>query len=120
MNNFNFTGEQMIHITEAAAKQFTKLNGNSDNVGFRLSLVQSGCNGYSYSIQPAITSTDRDDMFQAFEMIQLGIALVVDFSEMAKLDGMTIDYVKSGFNENFTFDNPNASGNCGCGSSVNF
>jgi iron-sulfur cluster assembly protein len=33
------------------------------------------------------------------------------------LDGVQVDYVNSVMGSGFTFNNPNATGSCGCGSS---
>jgi iron-sulfur cluster assembly protein len=110
----------MIHITETAAKQFVNLTGNGDNAGFRLSLTQTGCNGYSYKLEPAPIVNSSDHMFQSFEMITSGVVLVVNDADMVKLDGMTVDFIADGFNQRFNFVNSKETGNCGCGGSVSF
>lgn len=109
----------MIQITETAAIQFVKLT-QKDNVGFRLTLITTGCNGYTYKLEPIDVINEDDHLFQSFGMIDDGIALVVADDIIDKLDGMTVDYVRQGFNECFQYNNPNTSGQCGCGSSVNF
>ena len=44
-------------------------------------------------------------------------AFFVDADSLPQVDGTCIDFVKQGVNEQFTFDNPNVTGGCGCGSS---
>jgi iron-sulfur cluster assembly protein len=109
----------MIQITETAAAQFVKLT-EQNNAGFRLSLISTGCNGYSYKLESVATTNEDDHLFQSFGMIEAGIALVVADDTISLLDGMTIDFVRKGFNESFEYTNPNVSANCGCGSSVTF
>ena len=43
--------------------------------------------------------------------------MFVDPFSAQYLNGVTIDYVTNMQGSGFTFDNPNASGGCGCGSS---
>jgi iron-sulfur cluster assembly protein len=42
---------------------------------------------------------------------------VVDRSQLSAVDGTRIDFVRQGLNEIFSFDNPNARAQCGCGES---
>jgi iron-sulfur cluster assembly protein len=48
---------------------------------------------------------------------QQGLRVFVDAFSAQYLDGVTIDYVSTMQGAGFTFDNPNATGGCGCGSS---
>ena len=46
-----------------------------------------------------------------------GIRVFVDAFSVQYLDGVEIDYVTNMMGSGFTFQNPNATGGCGCGSS---
>jgi len=46
-----------------------------------------------------------------------GVELVVDTKHLMYLEGIVIDYPDGLDARGFTFDNPNASENCGCGTS---
>jgi iron-sulfur cluster assembly protein len=46
-----------------------------------------------------------------------GIKVVVSAKHLPYLDGMEVDYTKSGLNEGFRFNNPNVKNACGCGES---
>ena len=46
-----------------------------------------------------------------------GVRVFVDGFSAQYLTGITIDYVTSMQGSGFTFNNPNATGGCGCGSS---
>ena len=48
-----------------------------------------------------------------------GVRLVVDSEALEFIDGTEVDYVRNGLNEAFSFKNPNAAGECGCGESFN-
>jgi iron-sulfur cluster assembly protein len=48
-----------------------------------------------------------------------GIKIIVDEKSLVYLDGTELDFVKEGLNEGFKFNNPNTSGECGCGESFN-
>ena len=44
----------------------------------------------------------------------------IDATSIPYLNNMTLDYVKSGINEEFKFINPNVEATCGCGVSMSF
>ncbi len=48
---------------------------------------------------------------------QFGVKVLVKEDDMDKLDGIELDYAKEGLNEAFKFNNPNVTGECGCGES---
>jgi len=46
-----------------------------------------------------------------------GLKVFVDTFSKQYLDGVQVDYVNSVMGSGFTFNNPNSTGSCGCGSS---
>ena len=46
-----------------------------------------------------------------------GLRMFVDAFSAQYLNGTTVDYVSTMQGSGFTFNNPNATGGCGCGSS---
>ncbi len=60
---------------------------------------------------------DLNEEDQIFE--DHGVKVVVDPKSLVYLDGTQLDYVKQGLNEGFEFNNPNVTGECGCGESFN-
>ncbi len=84
----------------------------ADTVGLRLGVMPGGCSGFKYemSIDEAPAS---DDMVLDYE----GVRLFVDTFSAQYLNGIQIDYVATMQSAGFTFENPNASGGCGCGTS---
>ncbi|MCB1568329.1 MAG: iron-sulfur cluster assembly accessory protein [Xanthomonadales bacterium] len=102
-----------IQLTTAAldrARRFLASEG--DAVGLRLSAEKSGCSGWSYQIDLARELLAGDEVFE-----QDGVKLLVDATSLPLLAGTRIDFVSRGLGQEFTFDNPNATGGCGCGES---
>lgn len=105
-----------LALTPRAAEEVRRFIADeqapAETVGLRVGVMPGGCSGFRYSLnledQPA-----ADDVVIESE----GIRLFVDEFSGAYLNGTTIDY-KSNFQESgFAFENPNATGGCGCGSS---
>lgn len=103
-------------LTEKAAAEVRKFMAAEqmpeDTAGLRVSVLPGGCSGFKYSLNIEERALD-DDMVVAVS----GVRLFVDGFSAQYLSGVTIDYVSSMQGSGFTFDNPNASGGCGCGSS---
>lgn len=55
-----------------------------------------------------------DEVFEQF-----GVKVIVDKKSLVYIDGTELDYTKEGLNEGFKFNNPNVTGECGCGESFN-
>lgn len=104
-----------LTVTETAAaevKKFLEAENVSNEGGLRVRVVPGGCSGFQYAmnIEEAPQATD--------EVIEAGnFKVFVDMFSAQYLDGVQIDYVNSVMGSGFTFNNPNSSGGCGCGSS---
>ncbi|MES9830634.1 MAG: iron-sulfur cluster assembly protein IscA [Candidatus Thiodiazotropha sp. LLP2] len=102
-----------ITITEAAAKRVrTFLDNRGKGIGIRLGVRTSGCSGMAYEIEFVDELLDQDQVFE-----ERGVKVIIDPKSLVYLDGTEVDYAKEGLNEGFKFNNPNASGECGCGES---
>ncbi len=102
-----------ITLTETAATRARAyLTKQEQAQGLRLSVRNTGCSGYMYTIGLA-DRIDADD--QVFE--SQGVKVVVSAKNLPYLDGIEVDYAKQGLNEGFRFNNPNAREMCGCGES---
>lgn len=103
-----------ISVSDAAQKRLLNyLATQVDCKAVRLSVKKTGCSGLSYVID-YVKEPKQDDIIVPWikECI-----LCVDKSSFPYLKGMRIDYVKQGFNQKFVFENPNQTGQCGCGES---
>ncbi len=107
------TGEP-VTLTERAAKQVLKIKDDSEdhkNLFLRVAVEGGGCSGLSYKLG-LDHRTEEDIVFENF-----GVELIVDEKHLMYLEGIQIDYPDGLDARGFTFDNPNAVDNCGCGTS---
>ena len=115
MNNASETNIQVNLTPKAIAKVREFIASESmpaETVGLRLGVMPGGCSGFKYemSIDEAPAS---DDVVLDYE----GVRLFVDPFSAQYLQGIKIDYVATMQSQGFTFENPNATGGCGCGTS---
>ena len=105
-----------LTVTEAAAAEIkTFLAGEDDlpeSAGLRVRVVPGGCSGFQYSLNIEEESKMGDMIVDKY-----GIKLFVDMFSMQYLNGITVDYTSNMMGSGFTFENPNATGGCGCGTS---
>lgn len=110
----NFTADQTVSLTERAARQVRKIvadEGLEDDLYLRVAVEGGGCSGLSYKLG-LDHKTEEDEIIES-----QGIQILVDPRHMMYLEGISIDYPDGLDARGFTFDNPNASESCGCGSS---
>lgn len=102
-----------VTLSEAAARHVADYLANrGKGVGIRVGVKTSGCSGLAYVLEFVDQVDEGDEVFDSF-----GVNVVVDPKSLAYLDGTELDYVKEGLNEGFKFNNPNKTGECGCGES---
>ena len=105
-----------LNVTEPAAVEIRKFMTAEDDLpetaGLRVRVVPGGCSGFQYSL-----NVEEDSRQGDFLVEQHGIKLFVDMFSAQYLNGVTIDYTSNMMGSGFTFENPNASGGCGCGTS---
>lgn len=101
----------MLVMTEAAKSRIQESITEETGARLRVFVQGGGCSGFEYGLA-------FDDERDGDEVIEMdGFTLLVDRWSRAYLDGVTVDWVESVMEEGFRFDNPNASGSCGCGHS---
>lgn len=105
-----------LELTGRAAdevrKFITQEQVPAETAGLRVSVLPGGCSGFKYSLNIEERPLD-DDLVSEIN----GVRVFVDGFSAQYLSGITIDYVSSMQGSGFTFNNPNATGGCGCGSS---
>jgi iron-sulfur cluster assembly protein len=105
-----------LTLTDTAAAEVKKFIAAeqvpAETAGLRVSVLPGGCSGFKYSLNIEERPLE-DDMVQEIN----GVRVLVDGFSAQYLNGVTIDYVSSMQGSGFTFNNPNATGGCGCGSS---
>ena len=105
---------EAIKITDSAIIQLKRLRKEQnvpDDHGIRVGVKGGGCSGFSY-ILGYDTLKDKDDVY----MIS-GMKVFMEKSHAIYLLGIEIDWLEGLNNRGFTFNNPNASETCGCGTS---
>lgn len=105
-----------INVSANAAVEIKKFLASEDDLpetaGLRVRVVPGGCSGFQYSLNIEEESRAGD-----FLVDQHGVKLFVDMFSAQYLNGVTVDYTSNMMGSGFTFENPNATGGCGCGTS---
>lgn len=104
-----------ISLTATAAtevRRYMEEQGVAETAGLRVGVLPGGCSGFQYGLNIEDEAAEDDLVLDAN-----GVRLFVDPFSMQYLGGCEIDYVTTFQGSGFTFNNPNASGGCGCGSS---
>ena len=105
-----------LNVTESASVEIKKFLANEDDLpetaGLRVRVVPGGCSGFQYSL-----NIEEDSRQGDFILENNGFRLFVDMFSVQYLNGITIDYTSNMMGSGFTFENPNATGGCGCGTS---
>ena len=104
-----------LSVTDSAVaevKKFIAAEGIADTAGLRVRVVPGGCSGFSYSLNIEEESQTGDNVIESN-----GLKVFVDPLSVQYLNGIEVDYVNSVMGSGFTFNNPNSTGSCGCGSS---
>ena len=105
----------MVTLTETAlteVKKFIDAENAGPEAGLRIRVVPGGCSGFSYSMQIEDGPRPGDEILD-----NEGLRVFVDMFSRQYLEGVQVDYVNSVMGSGFTFNNPNSTGSCGCGSS---
>ena len=104
-----------VRITFKALSEVKKIkaqNAIPEEYGLRLGVKGGGCSGMSYTLGFDATSKDLDRIYESQD-----VKIFVDPKSLFYLMGVTLDYSDGLNGRGFTFNNPNASKTCGCGSS---
>lgn len=105
-----------IRVTDRAneqVKHFIEQEQVSlETAGLRVAVLPGGCSGFKYGLNVEERPLDDDMVVET-----PGLRVFVDAFSAQYLDGVTIDYVTTLQGAGFTFENPNSTGGCGCGSS---
>jgi iron-sulfur cluster assembly accessory protein len=105
----------VLTLTDTAAsevKKFLEAENVGTEGGLRVRVVPGGCSGFQYAMNVEETPQANDEVVESS-----GLRVFVDMFSAQYLDNVQIDYVNSVMGSGFTFNNPNATGGCGCGSS---
>ena len=109
------TESTAITLTTRAAEKVKEILAGQDEgyAGLRIQVVGGGCSGYSYRM--GFDKTWNEDTDQVLEFD--GLKVFIDRASMLQVAGAEVDYVDGLHGAGFKFNNPNATGTCGCGES---
>lgn len=110
----------MIELTQDAAaflQQSMKDKKKPDTTAVRFTVKGGGCSGFTLDV--SFSPARHFEMPRKNDLTHLsqGIRILSDRKSMLFLKDMTVDLVKTQFGHKLTYNNPNATGVCGCGES---
>ena len=113
METQNVTATVTVTATAVSEVQrYMQENEAGESAGLRVGVLPGGCSGFQYGLNIEDEPAEDDIVLDSN-----GLKLFVDPFSLQYLSGVEIDYVTTFQGSGFTFNNPNASGGCGCGSS---
>ena len=102
-----------LELTDAARLRILSCLNENKHIGLRLSLKKTGCSGLSYVLDYVSTQQPEDIVVELTQ----DKFIFIEKKSFPFLKGLKMDYVRQGINQKFTFENPNQTGQCGCGES---
>jgi iron-sulfur cluster assembly protein len=106
-------GSAIVFTDAATSHVLAYLNKRPESKGIRLSVKKTGCSGLSYVVD-YVEAPEAEDIELSLSEDYL---IYLDKKSYPFLKGMQVDYIKKGLNHQFVFNNPNQTGECGCGES---
>ena len=106
---------QVMRLTEAAADRIKAVMANADRpiAAVRVGVKNGGCAGMSYTMEYAEAANPLDEVVE-----DKGVRILIDPKAVLFLLGTEMDYKVEKLSAQFVFNNPNQTGACGCGESV--
>ena len=89
-----------------------------DTIGFSLGVKSRGCSGMAYALD--FCGNEKAEKARSDLVVeQDGVKIVVDPKALMYVVGTRMDWLEDPLRAEFVFENPNATGTCGCGESFN-
>jgi iron-sulfur cluster assembly protein len=106
---------KIMSLSDAAAERIREIMEDSDEpvAGVRVGVKNAGCAGMAYTLSYVSEPVAGDD-----HVADKGVDVYVEPKATLFLLGTVMDYAESKLSSGFTFTNPNQTGECGCGESV--
>jgi iron-sulfur cluster assembly protein len=103
-----------VILTPASEARIAELMSKAPQgaIGVKLSTPRRGCSGLAYSVDYVSEAIAFDEKIETS-----GGVLYIDGGSVLYLVGSIMDWVEDEFAAGFVFNNPNATGSCGCGES---
>jgi iron-sulfur cluster assembly protein len=106
---------KIMSLTEAAAARIREIMAEADApvIGVRIGIKNAGCAGMAYTLDYVSEPPEGDD-----HVNEHGVDVYVEPKATLFLLGTVMDFKTDKLSSGFTFTNPNQTGACGCGESV--
>ena len=106
---------KIMSLTDAAAERIREIMEDADKpvIGVRVGVKNAGCAGMAYTLDYVSEPPEGDD-----HVNDKGLDVWVEPKATLFLLGTVMDFKVDKLSESFTFENPNQTGACGCGESV--
>ena len=106
---------KIMSLTDAAAERVREIMEDSDTpvMGVRVGIKNAGCAGQAYTLDYVAEPVKGDD-----HVSDKGVEVYIEPKATMFLLGTVMDFEQSKMSSGFTFKNPNQTGECGCGESV--
>jgi iron-sulfur cluster assembly protein len=107
---------QVMKLTDRAARRIKAIlaEKGTGTAGLRVGIKKGGCAGMEYTMEWAAEQKPFDEVVE-----HDGARVLIDPKAVMYLLGTEMDYVTEKLSSQFVFSNPNQTGSCGCGESVN-
>jgi iron-sulfur cluster assembly protein len=106
---------KIMTLTDAAIERINEIIEDSDKpvTGVRVGVKNAGCAGMAYTLSYVDGAVAGDDHVE-----QSGVNVYIEPKATLFLLGTVMDFEETDLKSGFTFKNPNQTGECGCGESV--
>ena len=106
---------KVMTLTDSAASRVRQILAKSDRpiTGLRVGVKNGGCAGMEYTMEWAEEKRPFDEVVE-----DKGVKILVEPKAVLFLLGTEMDYKVDKMSAQFIFNNPNQTGACGCGESV--
>ena len=106
---------QVMKLTDAAATRIKDVMAKAQGsiAGVRIGVKNGGCAGMSYTMEYATSVGPHDEIVE-----DRGVRILIDPKAVMFLLGTEMDFKTDKLSSQFVFNNPNQTGACGCGESV--
>jgi iron-sulfur cluster assembly protein len=105
-----------MKLTQRAADRIKSIlaEKGTGTAGLRIGVKKGGCAGMEYTMEWVAEQKPLDEVVE-----QNGVRVLIDPKAVMYLLGTEMDYRTEKLSAQFVFTNPNQTGSCGCGESVN-
>jgi len=106
---------KIMSLTDAAAERVREIIEDSGKplIGVRVGIKNAGCAGQAYTLSYVEAAIAGDD-----HVSDKGVEVFIEPKATLFLLGTVMDFEEEKLKAGFTFKNPNQTGECGCGESV--